>query len=356
MRVMITGGAGFVGSALARHFLTKQNPRWDVTIFDNLRRRGAEFNVGRLQSLGAAFVHGDVRNPADLDALDGTFDVLIEASAEPSVHAGVGGSPRYVIDTNLTGAANCLEFARQRCGLLIFLSTSRVYSIEPLTRIRLKELPTRLDVSEDVRDPRGLSHAGVSEQFPTDTPRSYYGASKLAAELLCQEYAEHGGLSVVINRCGVIAGPGQFGRTDQGVFTLWVARHHFQRPLTYTGFGGKGLQVRDLLHPDDLCDALDLQIAGILELSGQVFNLGGGRAGAVSLREYTDLCREATGRETPIDARLETATVDIPWYVTDHAKATQAFGFAPRRNPRKIATEIADWIGRNEAELATLIV
>ena len=115
-----------------------------VVVFDNLHRRGSEWNVERLRSEGVTFVHGDVRNPADLEALDGTFDVLIEASAEPSVHAGIAGSPRYVLDTNLVGALNCLEFARKRCGGLVFLSTSRVYSIEPLMQLPLVELSTSI--------------------------------------------------------------------------------------------------------------------------------------------------------------------------------------------------------------------
>src|SRR3954466_12015098 len=101
MRILITGGAGFVGGALARSFLRDSH---QVVLFDNLRRRGSEWNLTGLTSDGAAFVHGDVRNSADLDALDGTFDLLIEASADPSVHAGMNDSPRYVLDTNLVGA------------------------------------------------------------------------------------------------------------------------------------------------------------------------------------------------------------------------------------------------------------
>ena len=213
-----------------------------------------------LRSEGVTFVHGDIRNPADLEALNGTFDVLIEASAEASVHAGIADSPRYVLDTNVLGALNCLEFARKRCGGFVFLSSSRVYSIEPLTQLPVVELSTRFELKDDTCDIPGLSFQGISEEFPCNSHRSYYGASKLAAELLCQEYAAHAGLPVVINRCGVIAGPGQFGKTDQGVFTLWVARHYFGRSLRYTGFAGKGLQVRDLLHSDDLCDLVRRQL------------------------------------------------------------------------------------------------
>jgi len=344
MRILITGGAGFVGGALARSFLRDAH---NVVLFDNLRRRGSEWNLTGLVAEGAAFVHGDVRNAADLDALDGTFDLLIEASADPSVHAGIDDSPRYVLDTNLVGALNCLEFARKRCGSLIFLSTSRVYSIEKLKDLPLKEKATRLDLRDE--------GPGIAEDFSTDGPRSYYGASKLAAELICQEYGAFGGLRVVINRCGVIAGPGQFGRTDQGVFTLWVARHYFGRPLKYTGFGGRGLQVRDLLHPDDLAGLIKRQIDSWDRVAGRTFNVGGGRAGAVSLQEFTALCREETGREVPIDSDDVTAAVDVPWYITDHAAVTAALGWSPARAPRTIVREIAEWISRNEQVLAKLI-
>ncbi|HEX3107749.1 MAG TPA: NAD-dependent epimerase/dehydratase family protein [Thermoanaerobaculia bacterium] len=342
-RVLITGGAGFVGGSLARSFLRDGS---EVVLFDNLRRRGSEWNLGELLRAGAKFVHGDVRVPADLDALEGNFDLLIEASAEPSVHAGIDGSPRYVIETNLGGAANCLEFARERCGGVVFLSTSRVYSIEALRALPLIERETRFD----------LQLGGITEDFSTRGSRSYYGASKLAAELLCEEYAAHGGVKVVVNRCGVIAGPGQFGRSDQGVFTLWVARHIFGRPLTYTGFGGTGKQVRDLLHPDDLYDLIARQLQSLDAVSGETFNVGGGRQGSVSMQELTALCREATGATVPVTPVDTTASVDVPWYITDHAKVTQRFGWTPRRDPESIVRDIATWIGSNRDTLRDLIV
>ena len=355
MRILITGGAGFVGGALARSFLLK-SPQNTVVLFDNLRRRGSEWNLSGLLAAGAQFVHGDVRNPADLDALEGNFDLLIEASAEPSVHAGIGSSPRYVLDTNMTGALNCLEFARERCGGLVFLSSSRIYSLAPLRDLPLVEAGTRLDIPEKNGGLIGLSTRGIAEEFPCDGPRSYYGASKLAAELLCQEYAAHTQLPVVINRCGVIAGPGQFGKTDQGVFTLWVARHCNGRALKYTGFGGKGLQVRDLLHPDDLADLIHRQIDAWGLVSGHTFNVGGGRAGSVSLREFTRICQEVTGREVPIEEDPSTNPVDVPWYISDHQRISALLGWKPQRTPRDIVTDVRKWLGDNEQALAKLIV
>jgi len=354
MKILITGGAGFVGSALARYF--RKDASNSVVVLDNLHRRGSEWNLDGLRSEGAIFVHGDIRNPADLDGLDGTFDVFIEASAEPSVHAGVADSPRYVLDTNLVGALNCLEFARKRCGGFVFLSSSRVYSIEPLTQLPLVELSTRFELQDNACNIPGVSSQGISEGFPCNSHRSYYGASKLAAELLCQEYAAHAGLRVVINRCGVIAGPGQFGKTDQGVFTLWVARHYFGRALRYTGFAGKGFQVRDLLHPDDLCELVERQLQSWNLVCGHTFNVGGGRNGSVSLREFTHLSENATGRRVTISEDPATSPVDIPWYVTDHEQVTALLDWRPLRRPTQVVEDITEWIRANESSLARILV
>jgi CDP-paratose 2-epimerase len=355
MHILITGGAGFVGGSLAK-FFRRDAMNNSVVVFDNLRRRGSEWNLDALRSEGVAFVHGDIRNPTDLEALEGTFDVLIEASAEASVHAGIAGSPRYVLDTNLVGAVNCLEFARTRCGGFVFLSSSRVYSIEPLAQLPVVKHSSRFELQDDGCNVPGVSADGVAESFPCNTHRSYYGASKLAAELLCHEYAAHAGLPVVINRCGVIAGPGQFGKIDQGVFTLWVARHYFGRPLKYTGFGGQGLQVRDLLHPDDLCDLVKRQLQSWHLVSGGTFNVGGGRSGSVSLLEFTGLCQETTGRKVTISEETATSPVDIPWYVTDHGQVTTLLNWMPLRSPRQIVNDITQWIHANEGSLAHILV
>jgi len=353
VRVVITGGAGFVGTHVALSF-RRRDADAEIVAFDNLQRRGSELNVSRLREHGVAFVHGDIRQPADLEQLDGDFDVMIEASAEPSVHAGMDGSPRRVLDINLGGTINCLEFCRQRVRDLIFLSTSRVYAIGALRSLSLREAPTRFEL--DATQPfDGASSLGIDERFPTDGPRSFYGASKLASELLIQEYAASTSLRSVINRCGVIAGPGQFGKVDQGVFTLWVASHHFGRPLRYTGFGGTGKQVRDLLHPDDLCDLLHLQLARMADCSGQTYNVGGGLAVSTSLLELTAVCREVTGRRIEIEQVDETAKVDIPLYISDSRKAQSALGWVPTRDVATIVGDIHRWIAGNESALRAVL-
>ena len=146
MRILITGGAGFVGSSLAL-LLKRDRPDDVIRVFDNLRRRGSELSLVRLRRAGVEFIHGDVRIADDL-AGTGPFDLLIECSAEPSVHAGYGGNPSYVLQTNLTGTIQCLEAARHSKADVILLSTSRVYPIEPLRALPLERRGARLDIPE----------------------------------------------------------------------------------------------------------------------------------------------------------------------------------------------------------------
>jgi CDP-paratose 2-epimerase len=349
MRVLITGGAGFVGSSLAFAF-KRESPANTVVALDNLKRRGSELNLNSFKRHGIEFFHGDLRHPSDLEDLDGDFDLLIDASAEPSVHAGVGGSAHYVLQTNLTGTLHCLEFARRRAEKFIFLSTSRVYSISPLRAVVLVETPTRFEIA-DAQQYQGVSGRGISESFPTHLPRSLYGATKLASELIIQEYVDTYGLRAIINRCGVIAGPGQFGKVDQGVFTLWVANHYFKKPLKYTGFGGQGKQVRDLLHPLDLFALINRQLAAFEKHSGQVFNVGGGRDVSTSLLELTALCQQVVGNKVEVGSEAESPSVDIPLYISDYGRAAETFDWSPARSVPDIVQDITDWIRANEPQL-----
>jgi CDP-paratose 2-epimerase len=351
MKVLITGGAGFVGSSLAKLF-KKNNPESQIDVLDNLKRRGSEINLPEFKKLGIGFFHGDIRNISDLEDLSETYDFLVEASAEPSVHAGTNGqSPKYLLDTNLNGTLNCLEFARKKTGGIIFLSTSRVYSIPSIKKILLSEDETRLQISPK-QELNGISKKGISEEFPTlGGFRSLYGSTKLASELFIEEYSENFGLKAVINRCGVIAGKGQFGKTDQGVFTLWVARHIFKGELSYTGFGGEGKQVRDLLHPKDLYDLILIQMEKKESWNAEIYNAGGGIDFSVSLKEYTSICEEITSEKIKISQNKETAKVDIPIYVSDYSKVNEKFGWKPKISPKEIVSEISDWIQENKEQL-----
>lgn len=347
--ILVTGGAGFVGSNLALSWKS-HSPKDRVVALDNLKRRGSELNVPILKQAQIEFVHGDIRQKSDLDTLSGNFDLLLECSAEPSVTAGLDGNPQYIIDTNLTGTINCLEFLRTRGKAILFLSTSRVYSIAPLKEIALTETKTRFEAADKQTIP-GMSREGVSEIFPTHLPRSFYGATKLGSELIIQEYQDTYGLNAIVNRCGVISGPGQFGKVDQGVFTLWVAHHYFKKPLRYTGFGGTGKQVRDLLHPTDLFELVKRQVDKIAAPSTRIYNVGGGTQSSASLCELTTLCQAATGNTVDVKSAGETTPVDVPFYVSDITRVKQEFSWQPQKNPRQIVEDITAWIRKNETAL-----
>ncbi|HEY6878691.1 MAG TPA: NAD-dependent epimerase/dehydratase family protein [Polyangiales bacterium] len=337
--VVITGGAGFVGSSLAIGLATR-HPSWRIRAFDNLKRRGSELTLPRLAAHGVRFVHGDVRSPADLSDL-GAFDLLIDCAAEPSVLAGLDGSPSYVLDTNLVGTLNMLEVVRKQHAALAFLSTSRVYPIAAIERLPFSEQATRFAFSESGV---GYSARGIDESFTLEGARSLYGASKLCSELMVQEYVAAYGLRAVINRCGVLTGPWQMGKVDQGVIVHWVASHVFQKPLRYIGYGGTGKQVRDLLHVDDLLELLDRQLAQIDELHGDVFNVGGGVPCSLSLQELTVLCQRATGHHVDIEPVPETRKADLRIYLSDCSKVARRFGFEPRHDPQTIVEDIARWV------------
>jgi CDP-paratose 2-epimerase len=348
MRVLITGGAGFVGANLAVALAGRQ-PDWQVVALDNLMRRGSELNLPRLREAGVEFVHGDVRERGDLAAVR-SFDAIVECSAEPSVMAGLS-DPSYLVQTNLLGAFNCLERAREEGAFVVFLSTSRVYPVAPQLELALEETETRFELAAE-QPVGGAGPAGVSEDFPMDGARTFYGATKLSAEHLIEEYAETFGLRAVVDRCGVIAGPWQMGKVDQGVFSWWLLSHHFGRPLSYIGFGGGGKQVRDLLHVDDLTDLVELQLGDPEGWSGAVANVGGGREHSLSLLETTQLCRELTGNEIAIAAEPETRPGDVPVYLSDCSRLFARTEWRPRRGPRETLADLLAWVRADEGAVS----
>jgi CDP-paratose 2-epimerase len=324
-----------------------------VLAADNLRRRGSEANLPRLRDQQIEFVHCDIRNPEDLRLDRFQIDLLLECSADPSVLAGFGDAPDYVINTNLVGTINCLELARRTHADVIFLSSSRVYPIEALNALRTQEADTRFVLTPDQPVP-GASERGIAEEFPLGGARSLYGATKLCSELLIQEYGAMYSLRAIINRCGVIAGPWQMGKTDQGVFALWMAMHYFHRELSYIGWGGEGKQVRDLLHVDDLARLIFAELEALPALAGSVFNAGGGTASSLSLAETTRLCAEITGNAIPVRTVRENRPADLKLYITDNTRVTEATGWKPKCTPRDTLVDIYEWIQSAEAQVSHL--
>jgi CDP-paratose 2-epimerase len=348
--ILITGGAGFVGSSLALH-LKNHFPRTRVGCMDNLYRRGSELNLPRLHGAGIEFFKGDIRHANEFPA--GPFELIIECSAEPSVLAGYGGSPDYLVETNLMGTYRCLEKAREWNSKTIFLSTSRVYPISILEKHPWTEQPTRF-AWNDVPG-AAISSRGVTENCAMTAARSLYGWTKFASESLIEEYRSGFGLRAVTNRCSVIAGPWQMGKVDQGVVALWVFRHYFGKPLKYIGYGGAGKQVRDLLHVADLCELVAEQISNFDKWEGWLGNVGGGLEISASLQELTALCQKIIGREIPIASETENRQADLRIFLADSTKLFSRTDWRPKRGVEKIVADVFEWVRANEKELRPLV-
>lgn len=352
MKLLITGGAGFIGSTLCIK-LKEKYPAYTIVAFDNLKRRGSELNLNDLKKSGIEFIHGDIRNNEDLNSA-GNFDLLIEASAEPSVMSGLNSDPTYVINNNLYGSINCFNACLKNRAKLIFLSTSRVYPIDKIENANFIEEATRFSFSENQQE-IGISKSGISEKLSLFGARSFYGTTKLSSELFIQEYASFYNLEAAITRFGVVAGPRQMGKTDQGVVTLWLAKHYWKQSLKYIGYGGLGKQVRDILHIDDLIDLIDIQIHQIEKFNGKIYNAGGGIKSSASLLEMTQICEKITGNKIVIDSEKQTRPADLKIFITDNTKIENEINWRPKQEVENIFSDIFNWIHQNEDQLKSIL-
>jgi CDP-paratose 2-epimerase len=353
MRVLITGICGFVGNILARE-LRAQDASIEIIGLDNLVRAGSELNRHELQRHGIKFFHADIRSTSDVDMLP-TVHWVIDAAANASVLAGVNGTvgSRQLVEHNLGGTVNLLEYCQRHRAGFILLSTSRVYSISPLASLKMEIVHGAFRPRAEQVWPRGLSPQGIAEEFSTSPPISLYGSTKLASEILAMEYSASFGFPVFINRCGVLAGAGQFGRADQGIFSYWIHSYVARRPLKYIGFDGRGHQVRDCFHPRDLVPLLVRQMNERPTSVEPPLNLGGGSANSMSLRQLSDWCEVRFGRHE-IAAEERSRAFDIPWVVMDPRAAEQRWNWKPQIPLSQILEEIADhavshpeWIERS---------
>lgn len=340
MKILITGVCGFVGSSLAKDWLETE-PGLTLYGVDNFIRPGSEYNRAWLQKSGVKLFHGDIRIASDVEGLP-PVDWVIDAAANSSVLAGVDGqgSSRQLIEHNLLGTVNLLEYCKRHKAGFIMLSSSRVYSINTLAGLAVEPVREAFRPATNQQLPTGLSAAGVSEAFSTSAPISLYGSTKLASETLALEYGETFGFPVWINRCGVLAGAGQFGRADQGIFAYWINAWLRRRPLAYIGFGGKGYQVRDCLHPRDLIPLLRKQTAPSASASVRVINLGGGEINAISLAQLSGWCSGRWGGRE-VAAIDGTRKYDVPWLLMDNLLASEIWDWQPRTSLEDILEEVA---------------
>jgi CDP-paratose 2-epimerase len=346
MKVCITGICGFVGATLAKSLATQP---WISSIcgIDNFSRPGSELNRKPLMELGVGVFHGDIRCASDVESLP-KVDWVIDAAANPSVLAGVDGktSSRQLVEHNLLGTINLLEYCKAQQSGFVLLSTSRVYSIAGLANLRMQVVDGSFAPDPNQEFPAGVSTRGVSEAYSTDPPVSRYGSTKVTSEHLAIEYSSTFGFPVWVNRCGVMAGAGQFGHPAQGIVAYWIHSFREKKPLKYMGFGGDGHQVRDCLHPRDLVPLLKMQF-GFQQLDRRgvakiICNVSGGADNSSSLANLTRWCTDRFGK-LEISRASEIRPFDIPWMVLDSTEAKSIWNWAPLTPLVEILAEIADF-------------
>jgi CDP-paratose 2-epimerase len=326
--VIVTGSAGLIGSE-ASSFFAKLG--LDVVGIDNDMRShffGAEastaWNQQRLKSeLGASYRHSDfdIRNTDRIDRLFSdlgeSIALVIHTAAQPS-HDWAVRDAQTDFSINALGTLNLLEATRKFCpdAPFIFTSTNKVYGDTP-NHLPLIELETRWEI-----DPAHPYRHGIDERMSIDqTLHSLFGASKLAADVLVQEYGRYFGMKTVCFRAGCLTGPNHSGSQLHGFLAYLMRCTVTGRP--YTVFGYQGKQVRDNIHSVDL-------IHGFHEFfksprSAEVYNIGGGRFSNASMIESIRICEEISGKKLNHTYQEDNRTGDHIWWISDTSKFSRHY-------------------------------
>ena len=303
MNILITGGCGFIGSNIAI-FLKENNPKYTIHSLDNISRNSSKLNFARISEHKIKNFKIDISDEKKIKKLS-KYDLIIDCCAEASVEFSKKDTKR-VFNTNLLGTFNILEKAKRDKSKIIFLSTSRVYSIKKI-----------LDRAKNIY--KQNYKFSINEKFSKEGPISLYGFTKLSSENLIHEYSYAFKVKFIINRFGVVSGPWQFGRQDQGFVSLWLWNFINKKKLNYIGFKGSGKQVRDILHVLDLCELIQEQIKNFNVVFNKTFNVGGGIKNSLNLRRLTKICQRITRNKTLIKKIKSTSQYDIPYYVTNNS-------------------------------------
>jgi CDP-paratose 2-epimerase len=329
--VLVTGGAGFIGSNLADRLASEGR---DVIVYDALSRPGVEANLQWLQARHGRrirAVRADVRDAARIATAVAESSAVFHMAAQVAVTTSLA-SPRDDADVNIGGTLNVLEAARMRGVPVIFASTNKVYG--DLADVALERMASAyVPADPDIRD------HGIGEQRPLDfhTP---YGCSKGAADQYVLDYGRSFGVPTCVLRMSCIYGPRQRGTEDQG----WVA-HFLIRALAGHGVTvyGDGRQVRDILEVGDAVDAYVAALSRIRDVSGQAFNLGGGPGNAVSLRQVLAEIGSLAGREVEVSYE-DWRPGDQRYYVSDARRAMDALGLRRPAEWREGLARLAGWV------------
>jgi len=336
MKILITGGCGFVGTNLSL-FLKKKNHK--ITSLDNLSRKGSRYNLQLLRKNKIKNLKINTENEKKILKIP-KFDLIIDCCAEAAVEVSKNDFDR-VINTNLIGTINILKKAKIDHSKIIFLSSSRVYPINSFKEFSKKKL-----LKKDLK---------ISKMFNENSningPKTIYGVTKLASEMFIEEFSYAFKMKYIINRCGVISGPLQFGKQDQGFVSLWIWRHLMKKKLSYIGYEGLGNQVRDVLHIDDLSELINIQIKNLNKINNTLFTVGGSKKSYTSLKKLTEICQKITGNKLSMSKIKKTSIYDIPYFITDNSKITRTYGWKPKKNITNIIKDTYKWLKINKSNL-----
>ena len=331
MKVLITGGCGFVGTNLSLYLNSKG---FNVHSLDNLSRKGSKYNLTLLNKRKIKNFKINIENFKFIQNLP-KYDLIIDCCAEAAVEISKKDIDK-VFNTNLLGTLNILKKIKKDKSKLIYLSTSRVYPIS----FKKKIIKSKLKLTKL-----------FGEKNSINGPKTIYGVTKLASEMLIEEFSYAFGLKYIINRCGVISGPLQFGKQDQGFVSLWVWGHLNKKKMKYIGYGGYGNQVRDVLHIDDLCNLIYLQIKKFKKINNKLFTVGGSKKSYTSLNQLTKICEKFSKNKIKFSKISKTSIYDIPYYVTNNNLVTKNYNWKPKKNINQIVKDVFDWLTKNKKTL-----
>ena len=336
MKILITGGCGFVGSNLCI-FLKKK--KYKITSLDNLSRKGSKYNLELLNKKKIKNLKIDIQNYKKISKLP-KYDLIIDCCAEAAVEVSKNQIDR-VINTNLIGTINILKKVKKDKSKIIFLSSSRINPINEINKIlNKKNLNKKISLNKS-----------FNENSSIIGPKTIYGVTKLASEMFIEEFSYAFNVKYIINRCAVISGPLQFGKQDQGFVSLWVWKHLMKKKLNYIGYNGLGNQVRDVLHIYDLCELIDLQIKKINYINNTLFTVGGSKRNCISLNELTTICEKISGNTLNISKIKKTSIYDIPYFVTNNSKVTKTYNWKPKRNIFKTVLDTYNWLKEDKSKI-----
>ena len=334
MKILITGGCGFVGSNLAL-FLKKKG--FTVHTLDNLTRKGSKYNSNLLKKQKIKNYKINISNIKKIKSLP-KYDLILDCCAEAAVEISKNDFDK-VINTNLIGTINILKKSKNDKSKIIFISSSRIYPLEEMNKIiKNKNLKSKIKISKM-----------FSEKDKIIGPKTIYGLTKLCSEMLIEEFSYAYQLKYLINRCGVISGPLQFGKQDQGFVSLWIWRHLNKEKLSYIGYGGYGNQIRDVLHIDDLSELILLQIKNINKINNKLFTVGGSKTSYTSLSQLTKLCQKITGNKIKMGKVSKTSSYDIPYYLSDNTHVSNTYRWKPKRNINQVVMDTFLWLKNNKS-------